>query len=95
MHLISINIGKAQPTNVKSGVTGIFKLPVQGPVTILLLGLPGDAICDTESHGGVDQAVYVFGAPDYVFWSEVAQLATSRPARLARTSPSPIFTLLK
>jgi len=71
MHLLSINIGKAQAINAKSGVTGIFKLPVHGPVAISREGLPGDAICDTESHGGVDQAVYVFGAPDYEHWSKV------------------------
>jgi MOSC domain-containing protein YiiM len=34
------------------------------------LGLRGDAICDTENHGGVDQAVYIYGAPDYAWWSQ-------------------------
>lgn len=29
----------------------------------------GDAICDVESHGGVDQALYVFGTRDYEWWS--------------------------
>ena len=36
---------------------------------ITSLGLPGDAICDVENHGGVDQAIYVYGAPDYAWWS--------------------------
>ncbi len=71
MHLISINIGKAQPINTKSGMSGIFKLPTQEPVAVTRLGLAGDTICDTESHGGVDQAVYVFGEPDYAHWSKV------------------------
>lgn len=53
-----------------SGKTGIFKEPVDGPVGVTSTGLAGDAISDTENHGGVDQAVYVFGTPDYAWWSE-------------------------
>jgi MOSC domain-containing protein YiiM len=71
MRLLSINIGKATPINAKSGLTGIYKQPVQGPVAISRLGVPGDAICDTENHGGADQAVYVFGEPDYAHWWQV------------------------
>ncbi len=70
MRLVSVNIGKAQAIEAKSGQTGIFKRYQEGPVRITAGGLAGDAICDTENHGGVDQAVYVFGAPDYVWWSE-------------------------
>ena len=33
------------------------------------LGLPGDAIVDTENHGGVDQALYLYTTPDYEWWS--------------------------
>jgi MOSC domain-containing protein YiiM len=32
-------------------------------------GLPGDAICNARPHGGGDQAVYVYGAPDTAWWS--------------------------
>lgn len=72
MQLISVNIGQARAMkNAKaSGKTGIYKLPVSEPVQITANGLPGDAICDVENHGGVDQAVYIFGAPDYAWWSE-------------------------
>ena len=34
------------------------------------MGLESDTICDTENHGGVDQAVYVYGVPDYDWWAE-------------------------
>jgi MOSC domain-containing protein YiiM len=73
MQLISVNIGQARHIqNAKpSGKTGIYKLPVSGPVQINRLGLGGDAICDTEHHGGVDQAVYVYGTPDYAWWSKL------------------------
>ncbi|MCX6044851.1 MAG: MOSC domain-containing protein [Chloroflexi bacterium] len=72
MQLISVNIGQAQPIKnaKKIGKTGIYKQPVSEPVPISANGLPSDAICDVENHGGVDQAVYVFGAPDYAWWSE-------------------------
>ena len=53
-----------------SGVTGIFKRPVDGPVRVTEDGVVGDEVSDRENHGGVDQAVYVFGSPDYEWWSE-------------------------
>jgi len=72
MKLISINIGKERTQQRKDFVetTGIYKMPVDRPVEIKLLGIDGDAICDTKSHGGVDQALYVYGGGDYAWWSE-------------------------
>ena len=72
MRLIAVNVGKARPiANAKSsGVTGIFKEPQSGSVPIGPLGLAHDSICDTENHGGPDQAVYVFGTPDYAWWEK-------------------------
>jgi MOSC domain-containing protein YiiM len=71
--LVSVNIGQERPIqNAKaSGKTGIYKLPVLEPVKVIRLGLAGDAICDVENHGGEDQAVYLYGTPDYAWWSEV------------------------
>ena len=65
-------MGREEPIRgaKSSGKTGIFKRPVQTPVEITANGLAGDAISDTENHGGADQAVYVFGWPDYEWWSE-------------------------
>ena len=51
-------------------VTGINKQAADGRVRIGELGLKDDAICDEEHHGGVDQAVYVYGAEDYAWWSQ-------------------------
>lgn len=70
MQLISVNLGKARAVEAKSGQTGIYKRPTQDPVRVGTLGLESDAICDTENHGGVDQAVYLYGVPDYAWWSE-------------------------
>lgn len=70
MELISANRGQATPLDhaKSSGITGIFKQPVAGPVPITALGLVDDAICDTENHGGVDQAIYIYGTIDYAWW---------------------------
>ncbi len=72
MRLLSVNVGGAEPIENagKSGETGIYKRPANGPVEVTKAGVAGDNICDTENHGGADQAVYVFGAPDYGWWSE-------------------------
>jgi MOSC domain-containing protein YiiM len=71
MQLISVNVGQEQPMQSAklSGVTGIYKLQVTGSVAITPLGLAGDAVVDVKNHGGVDQAVYVYGEPDYAWWS--------------------------
>jgi MOSC domain-containing protein YiiM len=71
MKLLSINIGRlTRLPGVKDvGQTGIFKTPAAGPVAVTAYGLAGDAIADTRHHGGVDQAVYVYGAPDYAWWA--------------------------
>jgi MOSC domain-containing protein YiiM len=72
MKLLSINIGKERQQQRKDYIetTGIYKLPMDGPVEIKSLGIDGDAICDTKNHGGVDQALYVYGSADYAWWSK-------------------------
>jgi MOSC domain-containing protein YiiM len=72
LRLLSVNVGGETPIGGarKSGKTGIFKRPVWGPVEVLSGGLAGDTVSDTENHGGPDQAVYVFGSPDYEWWSD-------------------------
>lgn len=72
MKLLSVNVGKARPIagGKKIGKTGIFKQPVLDAVRVTRLGIQGDEICDVKNHGGVDQAVYIYGAPDYAWWSD-------------------------
>ena len=70
MKLISVNIGQEQSISTKSGKTGIYKEPVSTPVAVTASGLSSDAICDTQNHGGVDQAVYIYGQADYAWWSQ-------------------------
>ena len=71
MKLISINIGHEQTLQKKDRVerTGIFKLPVDHPVNVTRLGLEKDVIVSKKHHGGPDQAIYIYGEPDYQWWS--------------------------
>ena len=51
------------------GRTAIDKRPVRGPVAVGPLGLEGDRQVDTEHHGGVDQAVYLYSDEDADWWA--------------------------
>src|SRR4051812_22096756 len=68
MKLISVNLGQPR-VNAKGRRTGIFKEPAMHPVRIETLGLAGDSVLDKRHHGGPDQAVYLYGQPDYDWWS--------------------------
>ena len=72
MNLISVNVGQQRTQLRKNYIetTGIYKIPIQGPVEIKSLGIEKDVICDKKSHGGLDQAIYVYGGADYEWWSQ-------------------------
>ncbi|MFM2310558.1 MAG: hypothetical protein RLY87_2680 [Chloroflexota bacterium] len=67
MQVLSINIGQERAFDATrpDRTSGIFKTPTDEPVEITSAGLVGDVIVNTKNHGGVDQAVYVYGRPDY------------------------------
>jgi MOSC domain-containing protein YiiM len=70
MQVLSVNLA-ASPSNLPGSrtPTGIRKTAVTHPVRIHSLGLENDSICSTRHHGGPDQAVYLYGQPDYEWWS--------------------------
>lgn len=72
MRILSVNVGIERPhPNGKPGATtGIYKLPVTGPVEVTSLGLQGDVIQSVKHHGGPDQAVYIYGQGDYDWWQQ-------------------------
>jgi MOSC domain-containing protein YiiM len=72
MKLISLNLGKEQTLQRKDRVerTGIFKIPTSESLWLSSLGFENDAIVSKKHHGGPDQAVYVYGAADYDWWSK-------------------------
>ncbi len=71
MQLLSVNIGqkRTQQKGTELETTGIYKIPNPQPVEIKSLGIQADFICDHKNHGGPDQAIYVYGMPDYEWWS--------------------------
>lgn len=77
MKLLSVNIGRPRHNPWKdSGVTGIDKRPVEGPVAVAdpgpqgtgAVGLAGDRVYDVKHHGGSDQAVYAYAREDLDRW---------------------------
>ena len=71
MDLISVNLGQERILQRKNRTerTGIFKFPTDESVRVTTLGLEGDVLVSKKHHGGPDQAVYVYGAEDYAWWS--------------------------
>ena len=67
--LLSVNIGVPRPIPGHKAKTGIYKEPVAGSVEIKPLEVAGDAVLDRRHHGGRDQAVYLYFADDYDWWS--------------------------
>ena len=71
MQLLSVNIGhkRIQQNGSRQETTGIYKIPTLEPVQILSLGIREDFIGSPKDHGGPDQAIYIYGKPDYDWWS--------------------------
>jgi MOSC domain-containing protein YiiM len=73
--LLSVNVGQLEPLVSTATLasarkrSGIRKHPVGGPVLCDAQGLLGDAIGNRTHHGGKDQAVYLYSAEDYQWWS--------------------------
>ena len=74
---VNVSTGIEQPFSTKTGMTGIDKRPVVGPVEVrppgpkrggLGSGLVGDYIGDARHHGGDRQAVYAFAREDLDRW---------------------------
>ena len=70
MKLISLNVGRPRLVNWQGQVvsTGIFKEPVDGPITLRTLNLDGDRQADLTVHGGTSKAVYAYPSEHYEFW---------------------------
>ena len=68
------------PGPKKTGLTAIDKRPQSRRVPVGVLGVEGDRVCDTENHGGVDQALYAYAREDSAWWAE--QLGREIPTGL-------------
>ena len=68
--LRSVNVGTPRERAWAGiGRTAIDKHSLTGSVAVGRLGVEGDQVADTDSHGGVDQAVYAFAREDLDWWS--------------------------
>ena len=70
--LRSVNVGK--PRNVswqgRTVYTGVWKAPVDGPVTVRRLNVDGDGQGDLAGHGGEQRAVFVYQLDSYRHWQD-------------------------
>ncbi len=70
MRLLAVNVVEELiPGPKETGLTAIDKRPQAGRVPVGELGLRGDSVCDTESHGGPDQALYAYAVEDSAWWA--------------------------
>lgn len=70
--VVSVNVGQpvAAPWVGRPYKTSISKHPNTGTVAVETLGVAGDQVSDTESHGGLHQAVYAFAREDLDIWAD-------------------------
>lgn len=64
----NVSLPKYFETPTGTILTGIFKTPVEGRVTVSRLNLAGDQQADLSVHGGRQKAVYAYPAEHYEPW---------------------------
>ena len=67
----SVNVGTPREVGWRGGTvtTAIWKHPVQGRVRVRGVNVDGDRQANLEAHGGVDKALYAYGAEDLEWWA--------------------------
>ena len=70
MRVLSVNVGLPREVTWRGRrvTTGIYKEPVDGPVSVRTLNLDGDRQADLRVHGGWDKAVYAYPSEYYELW---------------------------
>jgi MOSC domain-containing protein YiiM len=71
MKVVSLNTGLPREVtwHGRKVTTGIYKLPVEGRVTLRTLNLDGDRQADLTVHGGAYKAVYCYPLVHYDYWT--------------------------
>lgn len=69
--LLSVNVGmpKDVPWQGRTVYTGVWKYPVDGPVTARRTNIDGDGQGDLAGHGGEQRAVLVYQIESYRHWA--------------------------
>ncbi|MDQ4049033.1 MAG: MOSC domain-containing protein [Actinomycetota bacterium] len=72
MNVASVNVARERTLERRGRElrTGLWKLPVEGPVAVGELGLEGDFQGDRRHHGGSAKAVYAYAEEDVAWWEE-------------------------
>jgi MOSC domain-containing protein YiiM len=67
----SVNVGATRTVewHGRAVTTAIWKVPVEGRVSVRGVNVEGDDQADRRVHGGPDKAVYAYALEDYVWWS--------------------------
>ncbi|MEQ8581714.1 MAG: MOSC domain-containing protein [Marinoscillum sp.] len=70
MQVVSVNLGEKRTIRWKRKEveTGIFKYPVNDPITLGYEDVENDHVVDRKYHGGIDKACYLFSADVYPSW---------------------------
>jgi ferredoxin-NADP reductase/MOSC domain-containing protein YiiM len=70
--LVSVNLGMPKDVawNGKTVHTGVWKMPVEGPVMVRRLNIDGDGQGDLAGHGGEQRAVMVYQTESYDYWRD-------------------------
>lgn len=65
-----MNVGRPRTREWRGRLvtSGIWKEPVDGPVTVAGHNIEGDGQADRRVHGGPDKAVYAYAIEDYQWW---------------------------
>jgi MOSC domain-containing protein YiiM len=70
--IVSVNL--AQPRTIPwrgyEVQTGIYKVPVPGPIRVEPGHVVGDLVADLRVHGGIDKAVYAYPSEHYPWWAD-------------------------
>ena len=73
MKVISTNLGA--PTtftwNGQEEQTGIFKKPVEDPLSLTKNDVAKDTIINRINHGGIHKACYLFASDNYPYWKKL------------------------
>ena len=69
--VVSVNVGASRTIPFRGAQieTGIWKVPVKGPIRARGVNLAGDDQADRSVHGGPDKAVYAYAQEDLSWWT--------------------------
>jgi MOSC domain-containing protein YiiM len=59
--------------------SGFYKMPVEGPVELLIDTIVGDGVADRVNHGGVDKAVLAYSVDHHANWCAELSMTKIEP----------------